>query len=335
MPSAKRLGALSVASGDLDLIKRQLEQIKAKLPQPWSFAGSEAEADVLLIDVDSVYGHMDWLRAHAQGRDIIAISERTHPDHPVTFLRPLTPDGLLGALAKFSGDGAARAPAAAPAATATPTPAAAKSAPAAAAPIAHVPLPDELPLSEFCTREALPNPARLVRGDQPALTIDMATDTYYGPATLKPLIPYCQGMIARQEWQPVSASVMEGLRAAGGGLPLSRLLWLYTLVNSAGHLIPGLDVNGRYKLAKWPQIEREFPRHFRIATVMMKGPQTLSSIAEQSGATLADVIDFVNAYYVTGHAEPEGVGLAAPQVAHDATGMGQVLARLRGRVKRA
>ena len=66
--------------------------------------------------------------------------------------------------------------------------------------------------------------------------------------------------------------------------------------------MPGTSPNAKFKLIKWPQSEREFPKHFRIATVMMKGPASLTEIAEQSGASLAEVTDFVNANLATGYA---------------------------------
>jgi hypothetical protein len=67
-------------------------------------------------------------------------------------------------------------------------------------------------------------------------------------------------------------------------------------------IAPGIDPNSLFKLNKWPQTEREFPKHFRIATVMMKGPAKLTDIAEQSGVPLAEVTDFVNASLATGYA---------------------------------
>jgi hypothetical protein len=59
-------------------------------------------------------------------------------------------------------------------------------------------------------------------------------------------------------------------------------------------------------MTKWPQTEREYPKHFRIATVMMKAPASLGEIAEASGVTEAEVADFINANLATGFAEPEG-----------------------------
>src|SRR5690606_20069282 len=68
----------------------------------------------------------------------------------------------------------------------------------------------------------------------------------------------------------------------------------------------------RYQLLKWPQTEREFPRHFRIATVMMRGAARLEEVAATAGVRLEEVIDFVNANLATGFARPEQPEAAAP-----------------------
>jgi hypothetical protein len=352
MAPAQRIAAVSVTPADLDQVKQQLERVKAQLPHPWHWA-NESEADVLLIDVDSVYGHMDWLRAHAAGRRIIALTSHKGGDYEVLLSRPVTADAVLAAFREIDGTvdlrpAPATAPAAVPAAPAprpaaapapvaaapkpVPAPAPVAAAPAAApepAPEPPKPVATELTLIEFFSPETLPHAARLHQGEHPSLTIDVASQTYYGPTGLKPLIPYCTGLIARKAWEPVSNTVLQGLKAAGSQ-PLSRLVWLFALVNSNGQLLPGLDVNGRFKLVKWPQIEREYPKHFRIATIMMKGPATLSDIADQSGAALADVIDFVNAYSATGFVSAEGV---AP-VAVEPIAPSGLIARLRARAKR-
>jgi len=121
---------------------------------------------------------------------------------------------------------------------------------------------------------------------------------------------------------------MGKLQAGGKGQPFARLLWLAHALGSNGQLAPGLPGNGRYKLSRWPQIEREFPKHFRIATVMMKQPATLGEVAEQSGATLSDVIDFTNAYHATGYIDIEGAPSSAAPAQRD-TGRGAILSRLR------
>ena len=59
----------------------------------------------------------------------------------------------------------------------------------------------------------------------------------------------------------------------------------------------------RFQLVRWPRVGREFPKHFRIATVMLKNPATVAEIAFASGASEADVADFVNAALAAGHAK--------------------------------
>ena len=91
----------------------------------------------------------------------------------------------------------------------------------------------------------------------------------------------------------------------------------------------GLDPQGRFQLNKWPQTEREYPRHFRIATQMMRGPATVAEIAEASGVPAADVADFVNANLATGFAEPV---VEVPDAADEAPrARGGLLGRLRNR----
>ena len=94
-----------------------------------------------------------------------------------------------------------------------------------------------------------------------------------------------------------------------------RLLWLCGLVVGKGNLLPGYPPGKKYVLTKWPQIEREFPKHFRIATVMMKGPALVKEIAEQAGVPESEAADFVNAGLVTGAVVLEGTTAAAGDIA--------------------
>jgi len=80
-------------------------------------------------------------------------------------------------------------------------------------------------------------------------------------------------------------------------------------------LLPGFSPGKKFLLTKWPQIEREFPKHFRLATVMMKGPALIKEIAELSGVTQAEVADFVNAGLLAGSVVVEGSTTTAGDVA--------------------
>ena len=169
---------------------------------------------------------------------------------------------------------------------------------------------------------------RYRRNAGPMLLIDPAGRQYHGPATLKPLAAYFQGSVGLPDFEPVDAAVWTREAAAlGAAQPLSRLQWYGGLVAGKGQLLPGYDPLGKFRLGKWPQTEREFPKHFRIATAMMKGPATVKEIAEASSVPESEVADFVNASLATGFAEP----FREPEPEPETSKSGGLFGRLRGR----
>jgi hypothetical protein len=161
------------------------------------------------------------------------------------------------------------------------------------------------------------------------LLLDFDRRTYHGPAALKPLAGHFQGAVSREEFAAVDdATWAREATALGAEQPLQRLQWFAALVMGGGTLLPGYEPDGRYRLGKWPQTEREFPKHFRIATTMMKGPATLDEIASGSGVSREDVIDFVNANLATGFAEAVPDGPSEPAEPVKSPGL---FGRLRGR----
>ncbi|MBL0027661.1 MAG: hypothetical protein IPO95_00750 [Rhodanobacteraceae bacterium] len=392
MAKTMRIAAMSVAAAELEQIKSMMSSLRGDAGANWEWIADSNAADALIIDADSLYGHMDWLRAQSSGRNVICLTASNGHEQDNVLHRPIGVGGLKASLLRAAGGAAMAAaadpesapapvasaatpaaaaaavmpkritgqqpavtaaapapvaaptPVAPPAAVAAPTPApvaAATPAPSAggisapsllprrvtgqqpaitaatpppvAAPApapAPAPVPaavQALPLADYCLPENMADARKLERDGQPPLIVDAAADRYYGGLTLKPLLPYCLGTIASSEWKPVPAAEIEKLRAMNAGLPLSRLLWLYVIGTSNGTtLLPGFDLNAKYKLVKWPQIEREFPKHFRIGTAMMKGPASLQEIADGSGASVGEVIDFVNAYAAIGFAVQDG-----------------------------
>ncbi|WP_295362225.1 hypothetical protein, partial [Arenimonas sp.] len=199
---------------------------------------------------------------------------------------------------------AAPAPAAAPQPEPEPAPAAA-------------PAPATDPrLADFLRPGALAGPVRVQVEGAPPLVIDPAGQVYLSGQALKPLAPYATADIRESDLEPVDPARLPALATElGGSHPLGRLAWLLALAGHGGQLAPGHGLNDRYKLLKWPQTEREFPRHFRIATVMMKGPALLTEIAELSGVPLPEVCDYVNAALAAGVAEAEQTAPSEPEAA--------------------
>ena len=313
------------------------------------------EADIVVVDMDSLYGPMSWMQLHNAGRKVIGYtsSPRTQTDYRLD--RPADANAL-DALLKELGIGTAQAPkpvvapaaeAAKPAAPAAkPAPA---SKPAAATPHGLTPapapadvLPEEAPspapaevlatpaiqpeplparvpardpvLADWLQAGRLSKRVRYQRDGGPALLIDGAAGQYHGPAILKPLEGYFEGTVSESDFKAVDDATWQA-EAGGQAQPLSRLAWYGGLLEGKGALLPHLDADGRYRLTKWLQTEREFPKHFRIATAMMKGPATVQEIAVAANVSAAEVADFINAGLASGLTEqvlPEPPPVAEP-----------------------
>jgi hypothetical protein len=353
---------------------------------------AEGDADFVIVDMDSMYGPMSWLRLHAAGKRVIGLTSapRTQADFrlprpfdahqlalvlneivggapaatkpepapepkpaPAPMAAPQPPAPVAAVPVRAAGTAAA-APQPAPAPQASPAPAAAVPEPPAAPPptpvappAAPVPAPAAVAAPPVETAPEPPAPAmrstafahwlrpgaltgraRYQSGKGPELFIDFTQRQYLGPATLKPLAEYFVATVGLRDFEQLDDRAWQTATAKlGAPLPLARLQWLGGLLAGEGRLLPGYNPEGRFVLGKWPETEREFPRHFRIATAMMKGPQTVAEIAAASSVPAADVVDFINANLATGFAEQQGDGAPAGGDAK----AGGLFDRLRGR----
>jgi hypothetical protein len=361
-------------------------EANARLGEPWQLV-PEGAADHIVVDMDSMYGPMSWLRLHAAGKHVIGLTAaaRTQTDYSLT--RPV--DGhqverVLAAVAHRAGVDAVAAAAdagapgaddvradarrggdAAPGKDTEPAPLASKDAHVDQGPVpaglTQAPAPqDQLPeemagnaseavsvpepepvaaavepparppvFVDWLAPGALPGRARYRRDGGARLLVDPVAHTWHGPAALKEVASAIRGEVHGDAFEAIDDAAWDTESAAAGAAqPLSRLLWLASLVAGDGQLLPGLDPAGRYTLNKWPQTEREFPKHFRIATAMMKGPATVDEIAQASAMPAADVADFINASLATGYAEAVPEVAEAPAPPPKPAGL---LGRLRGR----
>jgi hypothetical protein len=306
---------------------------------------------------------MGLMQAQASGKLLIAITAGSRADADHKLDNPVTEAALVSLLGRLSGETSrgtsssaqepARSPTpppvrATPADALPPSPASnASAAPARPAPAAESPKPETQPtpaaaahaspnpasaeatrhrsLFELLQPGVLQQPVRLQRGSAPALIIDPATRTYLGSGTLKPYADYVKSAVRDSELKPLASAELPRLEIElGGRQPIQRLLWLAALHAGEGQVI-GFDPATRFKLGKWPQIEREFPKHFRIATVMMKAAASVEEIAAASGASREEVCDLLNAYLTTGFAEPEQAQASTTETAGNS-----LLNRLRG-----
>ena len=383
-------------------LKSAFSAATADIGAAWQLV-PEQEAAFVLVDMDTLYGPMSWLRLHAADKSVIGLTTSARTQADFRLERPFTADSLRAVLCEiaaangqpieaappveapreaaprgplneaspeFFTDLASSIPSAHPAQPAAAAPASVAIAGAAVeAPVAAGAVAQELPqawitpaaapgatatataapsaggpaaATNTATPAAASAPTTLagwlasgelrgrcrVRSGHVSVLIDNDLQTYYGPASLKPLAELFGQRMGRDSFEPVNDAAWEHDTAAqGGAQPLSRLVWFGGLLSGNGTLMSGFDPGDRYRLTKWPQTEREFPKHFRIATVMMKGPATLAEITDASGVTRQEVNDFVNASLATGFAEP----YREPEPEPDLGKSGGLFGRLRGR----
>ena len=361
---ALTLGTTGMDSSTQADVTTAFKAANAELGGHWTLASDE-KADYVVIDMDSVYGPMSWLRLHAAGRKVIGLTsvERSQTDY--RLMRPINASDFAVLLSEIAGDVSpdqiaeapvasapapsdqlpnARAlpgdeeeakPMAAPAMASAPVTTAPQPKPEPARgptpePASHMPPPPDRSLASWLSANGLDRRVRLQRGDAPVLLIDPRSKVYHGPALLKPLTACFDGTLRIEDFEMPDSAAWEAEAAKlGAAQPLARLQWLAALLSGGGELLPGNDPTSQYRLTKWPQTEREYPKHFRIATAMMKGPSTLDEVTAASGVDRADIADFVNANLATGYAElvqPQGPEPEAP-----AKPSGGLFGRMRGR----
>lgn len=362
MARARTLALCGLDRGEEAAIREFFDPAVRRCGIPWALA-SESEADALLIDVDSMYGQMSWLRAQGGPRPIVALTGGTRADADFLLPRPATLESLSGVLsmltervtaqneaaptaaAKEARATAAPKPAAAAVVGAAPTPVQAKTS-APLPPTIELPRPDEVAVAAAPAAEPepprrdlqlvdylqgrLPGAVRL-RGSEPALVVDPIGKTFLGNGSLKPFLAIAvRTGIGSDEWEAVTPHEFDKLaKELGGPHPLPRLQWVAGLGAGSGQLRADLADAQRFKLGKYPTTEREFPKHIRIATAMLKQLSTPDELAATSGMERADVCDFINACHALGLVETDAPAPAAPEP--DAAAKGGLLGRLRGK----
>lgn len=321
-------------SGLSDTDAAMFEAALGSLPtHPWKLVDMPPAA-LLVVDVDTVWGHMDWLRAVGSGQQVVAYSDDDHSHRDdLSLSKPLrTRDlaDLLESVSPLPAKSSAPDTASVTATTApdaAPAPVLDRQAPVPASPTPDItpvrtappePSADPIPTPSLVaadtpTVDATPTPdlplgecllngklehAVSIEADGVVLHLDPEHGGYTGSETLKPLRPLLD--LPVKVARPLVGAALTGMRQATA-MPLTRLLWFAALCATPGMLSPDLDPHADYHLTRWPQIEREFPRHFRIATSMMKGPGTLGDIASAANAPVGDVADFINAYSMAGY----------------------------------
>ncbi|TAN04280.1 MAG: hypothetical protein EPN36_09475 [Rhodanobacteraceae bacterium] len=168
---------------------------------------------------------------------------------------------------------------------------------------------------------------KLVGPDGAELVIDPERHAYHFESTsLKPLLAILQQ--SAKQWAPVYSEALNAARASHPAQPLERLLWFAGLVATPGILGRQLSRGERYKLTRWPETEREFPKHFRIAKEMVKEPATADQIVAASGMPYEEVVDYMNASHAAGRLAAASTEQATTDASQQASRGSRLMARL-------
>ncbi len=328
MSTTRTIAVSGASEHEVARISALLERHRHKLSSSWASAEA-ADADLLLVDIESMYGQMDWLRARSRGRLVIAYTSAAQPLEPEFSLRkPVVSSDLVKLLNRISAgmaNGQSEAPQAMQPANAetyeaAPAPEHFIEAPApkqetkvvhAEPAIEPAPAPTPAEPDIYFVDElvrvldAASGPVRLVCEGLPSIIIEPERQRWYAGVGLKALTGWSKHPLRREQLIHLDADEFASAVEILPAQPYSRLIWLAHLARWEGQLDPGLAPDARYRLKRWPQVEREFPKHFRIATAMMSGIGTIDEIATQSKAGAGDVVDFINAYNALGYVESE------------------------------
>lgn len=326
----------------------------------WTLVTDDS-AEYTIVDMDSLYGPMSWIKLQGSGRKVIGLTSSTRSQVSYRLPRPIKTDDLAVLLSEIigeeSGETAANPPArAADQSRQAPEPVSETVAvePAHTAQAQAKPLPDTpKPAAPAIEREppvvqlqpvAADQTPRTLRGwigmqgaahrvrvtalNGAVVLVDAKAGLWHGPKELKAIVPCFNAEPGEVTSEILDDAAWEAeAKKIGASQPLSRLQWL-------GGLLSNNPTQGHYQLRKWPQIEREYPRHFRIATVMMKSAAGIPEIAEAAGVPEEEVRGFVNANLATGYAASAAETVAAtsspePAPTKPTSGAGKLFGRLR------
>src|SRR5687768_11663653 len=99
MSKRKTVCFTGMESAEQERLTAMFAEANRRLGNTWSLA-PENDAEMLIIDVDSLYGHMSWLKVHNSGRTVVALSSNAQADADYVLHRPVALEALNALLAE-------------------------------------------------------------------------------------------------------------------------------------------------------------------------------------------------------------------------------------------
>src|SRR5207342_769027 len=137
---ALTLGTTGMDSATEAELRAAFQQSNATRGGRWQLV-EEAQADYVVVDMDSMYGPMSWLRLHAAGKHVIGLTSAPRTQTDFRLERPISAAGMSLLLDQIAGGGYVAPAGDAPAPAAVPSG-------MSASPVRQDQLPEEMPKRE-------------------------------------------------------------------------------------------------------------------------------------------------------------------------------------------
>lgn len=242
----------------------------------------EAEADGVLVDVDSAPGRAYWESRPTQGLPVVALTRRRDYPALLQLNKPLRSSQVLQMIGWLNDpDSMPKAP--------------------EEWPVMSLGNDDEpLPLGEHLRRHNWDQPVQIMVGAAPGLIIDPGSGVWYYGGSDREMSELLATRMRRSNVNGVSSHQLVELTGRLEQQNLSNLKWRAGLGLSDGALHPDLAGTVRFMLPQVPLQALSDTAYSRQARILIKQPLLADELVSASGADRDDVAQFLNACHTCG-----------------------------------
>ena len=289
------LSALKVGPKDLMVMRSLLNLAGGRgSGQSWEIS-EEVGGDVTLVDVDTEEGREAWEGLNQLGEPVIALTRNKGSDARYALTKPLRSRDFLTLLTKLaSGEFSAEEEIE----NEVQSPAVVESIWQA---MDVSEKQDQCTLAEHLRRQTWKKPVVLTHPGWPMLLIDPGSGAWFFDGSISELTPpmFAESMPA-SAGQPVSSADLVDRVQGHKQRSLSELKWFAGLAQSRGKLHPDLMGEIEFMLTQVPGEAMRNEQLQRLAQILIRGPQNIEGLLEQSGQPPENVTAFLNACYTSG-----------------------------------
>ncbi len=291
------LSALKVGPKDLMVMRSLLNLAGGRgAGQSWEIS-EQVGGDVTLVDIDSDHGRETWEGLNELGQPVIALTRDKDADARFKLSKPLRSRAFLDLLNKLaSGDLSPE--------EVDHTDTHSRDSATVESIWQAMEVKERqghFTLAEHLRRQTWKKPVVIIHPGWPLLLIDPGSGAWFFDGSISELTPpmFAETMPA-SAGQPVSSADLVDRVQGHKQRSLSELKWFAGLAQSRGKLHPDLMGDVQFMLTQVPGEAMRNEQLHRLAQILIRGPQDIEALLEQSGQPPENVSAFLNACYTSG-----------------------------------